>query len=111
MRIEPFMQFCDLPHLPGAKSFGGHILSHDFVEAALLLKENWQVWFAHDLEGSYEEAPQGMIENAQRDRRWCQGNLQHALLLFAKGLRGVSRIHLLMGIFGDLCSPLWLLFL
>ena len=111
IRTEPFMQGCDLPHLPGAKPFGGHILSHDFVEAALLVKENWQAWFAYDLEGSYEEAPQGMIENARRDRRWCQGNLQHAMLLFAKGLRGVSRIHLLMGIFGYLCSPLWLLFL
>jgi cellulose synthase/poly-beta-1,6-N-acetylglucosamine synthase-like glycosyltransferase len=54
----------------------------------LMLKENWQVWFAHELEGSYEEAPQGLIENAQRDRRWCQGNLQHGMVLFAKGLRG-----------------------
>ncbi|HWI57786.1 MAG TPA: glucans biosynthesis glucosyltransferase MdoH, partial [Bacillota bacterium] len=47
IRTEPFMQCCDLPQLPGAKPFGGHILSHDFVEAALLLKENWQVWFAY----------------------------------------------------------------
>jgi membrane glycosyltransferase len=111
IRTEPFMQYCDLPQLPGARPFGGQILSHDFVEAALLLKENWQVWFAYELEGSYEEVPQGMIENAQRDRRWCQGNLQHAMVLFARGLRGVSRIHLLLGIFGYLSSPLWLLFL
>ena len=111
IRTEPFMQYCDLPSLPGRKPFGGHILSHDFVEAALLLKENWQVWFAYDLEGSYEEMPQDIIGNAQRDRRWCQGNLQHALVLFARGLRGLSRIHLLMGIFGYLASPLWALFL
>lgn len=105
------MHYCDLPQLPGRKPFGGQILSHDFVEAALMLKENWQVWFAHELEGSYEEAPQGLIENAQRDRRWCQGNLQHGMVLFAKGLRGVSRIHLLLGIFGYLSGPLWLAFL
>jgi membrane glycosyltransferase len=111
IRTEPFMQNCDLPHLPGRKPFGGQILSHDFVEAALMLKENWQVWFAYDLEGSYEEQPQDIIENAQRDRRWCQGNLQHGLLLLARGLRGISRIHLLLGIFGYLASPLWLLFL
>ncbi len=111
IRTEPFMQCCDLPQLPGRKPFGGQILSHDFVEAALLLKENWNVWFAYDLEGSYEETPQGMIENAQRDRRWCQGNLQHGLLLLARGLRDVSRIHLLLGIFGYLASPLWLIFL
>jgi membrane glycosyltransferase len=111
IRTDPFMQYCDLPHLPGRKPFGGQILSHDFVEAALLVKENWQVWFAYDLEGSYEEIPQDIISNAQRDRRWCQGNLQHGLVLFGRGLRGISRIHLLQGIFGYLASPLWLLFL
>jgi membrane glycosyltransferase len=111
IRTEPFMQYCDLPQLPGRKPFGGQILSHDFVEAALMLRENWEVWFAYDLEGSYEEAPQAMIENAQRERRWCQGNLQHALVLFAKGLRGVSRLHLILGICGYLAGPLWLAFL
>ncbi|HEY5043392.1 MAG TPA: glucans biosynthesis glucosyltransferase MdoH, partial [Verrucomicrobiae bacterium] len=111
IRTEPFMQFCDLPQLPGRKPFGGQILSHDFVEAALMLRENWEVWLAYDLEGSYEEAPQALIENAQRERRWCQGNLQHSLVLFAKGLRGVSRLHLLLGIFGYLSGPLWLAFL
>jgi membrane glycosyltransferase len=111
IRTEPFMQFCDLPKLPGHKPFGGQILSHDFVEAALMLRENWEVWMAYDLEGSYEEAPQALIENAQRERRWCQGNLQHGLVLFAKGLRGVSRMHLILGIFGYIASPLWLAFL
>ncbi|HXR48787.1 MAG TPA: glucans biosynthesis glucosyltransferase MdoH [Candidatus Limnocylindrales bacterium] len=111
IRTEPFMQHCDLPQLPGQKPFGGQILSHDFVEAALLSRANWEVWLAYDLEGSYEEVPQGMIENAQRERRWCQGNLQHGLVLFAKGLRGVNRLHLLLGIFGYLAGPLWLVFL
>lgn len=111
IRTEPFMHYCDLPQLPGRKPFGGQILSHDFVEAALMLRENWQVWMAYDLEGSYEESPQGLIENAQRDRRWCQGNLQHGMVLFAKGLRGLSRVHLLLGIFGYLAGPLWLAFL
>jgi membrane glycosyltransferase len=111
IRTEPFMQCCDLPQLPGRKPFGGQILSHDFVEAALLSRENWEVWFAYDLEGSYEEAPQALIENAQRERRWCQGNLQHTLVLFAKGLRGVSRLHLILGVCGYLSGPLWLMFL
>jgi membrane glycosyltransferase len=111
IRVEPFMQFCDLPQLPGRKPLGGQILSHDFVEAALLSRENWEVWLAYDLEGSYEETPQTMIENARRDRRWCQGNLQHGLVLFAKGLRGVSRLHLALGVFCYLTGPLWLAFL
>jgi membrane glycosyltransferase len=111
IRTEPFIQLCDLPELPGRKPFGGQILSHDFVEAALLRKENWEVWFAGDLDGSYEEVPPGIIENAQRDRRWCQGNLQHFMVLFARGFRGVSRMHLSLGILGYLAGPLWLLFL
>jgi membrane glycosyltransferase len=111
VRTQPFMRYCDLPHLPGKKPFGGQILSHDFVEAALLVKNHWRVWLAYDLEESYEEIPQGLIEYAQRDRRWCQGNLQHILVLFGRGLRGVSRLHLLFGIFGYLSGPLWLLFL
>jgi membrane glycosyltransferase len=86
-------------------------LSHDFVEAALLLRENAQVWLAWQLDGSYEEAPPDMIENAKRDRRWCQGNMQHVMVLGARGLQGVSRLHLAQGIFGYLASPLWLAFL
>jgi membrane glycosyltransferase len=111
IRTAPFMKYCDLPQLPGKKPFGGQILSHDFVEAALMLKNHWQVWHAYDLEESYEECPQGLIEYAQRDRRWCQGNMQHILVVFARGLRGISRLHLLFGIFGFLGGPLWLLFL
>src|SRR5208283_811520 len=111
IRTEPFMQYCDLPQLPGRRPFGGQILSHDFVEAALLSRANWEVWLAYDLEGSYEEVPQGIIENARRERRWCQGNLQHGMVLFARGLRGVSRLHLMLGICGYLAGPLWLLFL
>jgi membrane glycosyltransferase len=111
IRTEPFMQHCDLPQLPGAKPLGGQILSHDFVEAALLLKANWEVWMAYDLEGSYEEGPPTMIENAARDRRWCQGNMQHGMVVWARGLRGGSRLHLALGILGYLASPLWLFFL
>jgi membrane glycosyltransferase len=111
LRLRPFMEHCDLPQLPGRKPFGGHILSHDFVEAGLLRRAGWEVWLAHDLEGSYEEGPQSLIDSAIRDRRWCQGNLQHSLLLFARGLRGKTRVHLANGILGYVASPLWLLFM
>ncbi len=111
LRLRPFMEHCDLPQLPGRKPFGGHILSHDFVEAGLLRRAGWEVWLAHDLGGSYEEGPQSLIDSAIRDRRWCQGNLQHGLLLFARGLRGKTRVHLANGILGYVASPLWLLFM
>ena len=98
IRVKPFVEHCDLPQLPGEKPFGGHILSHDFIEAALLRRAGWEVWLAADLDGSYEEGPQSLVDFALRDRRWCQGNLQHGMVLFARGLRGKSRVHLVNGI-------------
>jgi membrane glycosyltransferase len=111
IRVQPFMEHCCLPDLPGREPFGGRILSHDFVEAALMRKAGWQVWIAPDLEGSYEEGPPTLIDSAKRDRRWCQGNMQHNWLLFARGFRPVNRLHLFLGIMGYVASPLWLLFL
>jgi membrane glycosyltransferase len=111
IRVQPFMEHCSLPDLPGSEPFGGRILSHDFVEAALMRRAGWAVWLAHDIDGSYEEGPPTVIESAKRDRRWSQGNMQHAWLLTARGFRPANRFHLFMGVMAYLSSPLWLLFL
>jgi len=111
IRVRPFAAHCGLPHLPGREPFGGEILSHDFVEAALLRRAGWRCWLAYELNGSYEELPPTLIDFAKRDRRWCQGNLQHARLIAAKDWHPVSRLHFLMGVMSYLSSPLWLLFL
>jgi len=111
IRVQPFMEHCALPGLPGTEPFGGRILSHDFVEAALMRKAGWSVWLAPDIEGTYEESPPTLIDSAKRDRRWCQGNMQHTWLLFARGFRPANRFHLAMGIMAYVSSALWLLFL
>lgn len=111
IRVAPFIEHCSLPELPGAEPFGGRILSHDYVEAALMRRAGWSVWLAVDMEGSYEECPGNLIDFAKRDRRWLQGNLQHAWLVTARGLHAANRLHLALGILAYLASPLWLAFL
>ena len=111
IRTRAFAACAGLPHIGGGKPFGGHILSHDFVEAALLRRGGWAVRMAAHLEGSYEEAPPSLPDMAVRDRRWCQGNLQHAAVLPARGLHWVSRLHLARGILSYATAPLWLGFL
>ncbi|NIA67493.1 glucans biosynthesis glucosyltransferase MdoH [Pelagibius litoralis] len=111
IRLAPFMAHCGLPNLPGREPFGGEILSHDFVEAALLRRAGWEVWLADDLSGSFEEPPPTLIDHAKRDRRWCQGNLQHLRIVFAEGLKPLSRLHLGMGIMSYLSSVFWFLLL
>lgn len=109
IRTRAFAACGRLPRLAGKPPFGGHILSHDFVEAALLRRAGWGVRFDTDLASSFEEAPPSLIDVMIRDRRWCQGNLQHAAMMTAVGIRATNRLHMLSGILGYLSAPLWLL--
>lgn len=108
LRLTAFAGCAGLPHLPGRKPFGGHILSHDFVEAALLRRAGWTVRMAPLLGGSYEESPPTLTDLIARDRRWCQGNFQHLLVLPGRGLHWISRLHLLRGVCTYLTAPFWL---
>jgi len=111
VRVGPFMKYCALPHLSGGPPFGGEILSHDFVEAALMRRAGWGVWLAYELEGSYEELPPGLFEELERDKRWCQGNIQHLRLMFTKGFTFGHRLLFLNGNLFYFSSFLWLLLL
>jgi membrane glycosyltransferase len=111
IRTQAFAEQAGLPELSGRKPFGGHILSHDFVEAALIRRGGWAVHMLPALSGSYEEGPPSLTDLSIRDRRWCQGNLQHAAVLPARGLHWISRLHLLTGIGSYVTAPIWLLFL
>src|SRR6202035_5181474 len=111
IRVRAFRQDAGLPNLRGRKPFGGHILSHDFVEAALMRRGGGGGRMAATLGGRFEGCPPSLLDFAARDRRWCQGNLQHLAVLPARGLHWVSRLHLLTGIGSYLTAPLWLGFL
>ena len=111
IRVDAFKRFCHLPVLPGAAPRGGEILSHDFVEAALMLKNGFQVEVATDIHGSYEECPTTIRDFAQRDQRWCQGNMQHISLLLSEGLKPFSRMHFLTGILSYVSAPIWIAFM
>ncbi len=111
IRTRAFAKTCGLPSLPGRKPFGGDIMSHDFVEAALLRRAGWGVRMLPRLGGSYEGGPPTLPEMDKRDRRWCQGNLQHAAVIGTAGLHPISRVHMALGIAGYVASPLWLAYL
>ncbi|MDP5307262.1 glucans biosynthesis glucosyltransferase MdoH [Paracoccus spongiarum] len=108
IRVQAFAESCGLPRLPGRPPFGGTILSHDFVEAAALCRAGWKVRLDPDLRGSYEGCPPTLLDMAARERRWAQGNLQHARLFGMRGARAISRVHFAVGILGFLMSPIWL---
>ncbi len=108
IRVKAFADHAGLPTLSGKPPFGGHILSHDFVEAALIRRAGWSVYMLPNLTGSYEESPPSLIDLSVRDRRWCQGNLQHLRVIGAKGLTWSTRQHFATGVMAYLASPFWL---
>ncbi|WP_082524053.1 glucans biosynthesis glucosyltransferase MdoH [Methylobacterium sp. Leaf399] len=111
LRIEAFAQNAELPVLPGKAPLGGEILCHDIVEGALLRRAGWEVRLLPEMGGTWEEMPTNLVDLLGRERRWCQGNMQHLRVVGMPGLRGASRWHLAVGILSYLACPLWLAFL
>jgi membrane glycosyltransferase len=111
LRVEPFMRHCALAKLPGRGGLAGEILSHDFVEAAMMGRQGYEVWLVPDLGGSWEQSPSNLLDELQRDRRWCQGNLQNVRLVAEPGWRPAHRVMFSVGALSYLVAPLWLLFI
>ncbi|MEQ1713677.1 MAG: glucans biosynthesis glucosyltransferase MdoH, partial [Hyphomicrobium sp.] len=109
IRTVAFASAAGLPALPGRPPFGGHIMSHDFIEAVLLQRAGWGVHMAPSLAGSYEGMPPSLIDLVVRDRRWAQGNLQHLAIVSANGVTAMGRVHMLMGAAAYLVSAIWAL--
>ncbi|MFT8973052.1 glucans biosynthesis glucosyltransferase MdoH [Zymomonas mobilis] len=111
IRTQAFIEHCMLPDLPGKTPWGGKPLSHDIIEAALMARAGYEVWFLPDMNGSYEEIPANLLGFLIRERRWMQGNLQHARFFFIEGLHSIHRENFINGFMGYLSAPLWAMFL
>ena len=107
VRIKPFTENCDLPVLPGTPPLGGHVLSHDQVEAVLMRRAGYEVRVMPVEGGSYEDNPPDALAFIVRDVRWCQGNMQYVKLLNLPGLKPVSRFQLLWAVLMFIGIPAW----
>ena len=108
LRVAPFTAHCHLPVLPGGPPLGGHVLSHDQVEAVLMRRAGFEVRVLPVEDGSWEENPPALPEFIRRDLRWCQGNMQYLKLLGLRDLLPVSRIQLVLAIAMYFGSLAWL---
>ncbi len=109
VRIKPFVDHCALPMLPGEPPLGGHILSHDQVEATLMRRAGYEVRVMPTECGSYEDNPPDALEFIRRDVRWCQGNMQYVALFNLPGLLPVSRFQLIWAVLMFVGVPAWTL--
>ncbi len=109
LRVAPFKAHCDLPVLPGGPPLGGHILSHDQVEAVLMRRAGYEVRVAPVEGESWEDNPVTLLDFMKREQRWCNGNMQYWRLLGLPGLPPTSRFQLLQAIMMYLAPPAWML--
>jgi membrane glycosyltransferase len=107
IRLKPFMEHCRLPLLAGKPPLGGHILSHDQIEAAFMRRAGYEVRVLPEECGSWDDNPPTVLEFIRRDLRWCQGNIQYMKLLGEPGLHAVSRFQLVWAILMFLSIPAW----
>ncbi|MBY8975269.1 glucans biosynthesis glucosyltransferase MdoH [Rhodobacteraceae bacterium NNCM2] len=109
IRVKPFRRFCRLPILPGKPPLGGHMLSHDQVEAVMIRRAGYEVRVMPVETESYEDNPPTLMDFTKRDLRWCQGNMQYWRILGMRGLRPVSRFQIFAAIMMYIGAPAWML--
>ncbi|HLK81564.1 MAG TPA: glucans biosynthesis glucosyltransferase MdoH [Xanthobacteraceae bacterium] len=108
LRLKPFTAHCHIPPLPEGGPLGGHILSHDQIEAVLMRRAGYEVRVLPEEHLGWEENPPTLLEFIRRDIRWCQGNMQYWRFLMLPGLKFVSRYQLAFAILMFLGSPAWM---
>jgi membrane glycosyltransferase len=105
VRVAPFTDFCKLPVLPGKPPFGGPILSHDQVEAAMMRRAGFEARVLPREDGSYEDNPPALLDFVRRDLRWCNGNLQYFKIISLPALLPATRANIAMAIQMFFVSP------
>jgi membrane glycosyltransferase len=108
LRLAPFIAHCHIPPLPEGGVLGGHILSHDQLEAVLMRRAGYEVCALPEESLGWEENPPTLLEFIRRDLRWCQGNMQYLRFVALPGLRPVSRYQLVFALLMFLGSPAWI---
>jgi membrane glycosyltransferase len=108
IRLAPFIEHCHIPKLPEGGVLGGHVLSHDQIEATLMRRAGYDVRVLPEEDLGWEENPPTLIEFIRRDQRWCQGTLQYSHFLFMPGMKFVSRFQLAFAMLMFLGSPAWI---
>jgi membrane glycosyltransferase len=111
IRARAFHEHCRLPVLTGDGPLGGHIMSHDQVEAVLMRRGGYHVRVLVEEGESWEENPPTLPDFIRRELRWCQGNFQYARLLGWPGLKPLSRVQLLLAILMYVGAPAWMAFI
>ena len=108
IRLAPFIAHCHLPPREGGGALGGHILSHDQLEAVLMRRAGYEVRVLPEEDLGWEENPTTLLEFIRRDLRWCQGNMQYWPYIVLPGLKLVSRYQLVLWVLMFLSSPAWI---
>lgn len=96
IRIEPFIKHCALPTLSGSRPWGGKPLSHDYIEATLMVGAGYEVWMLPELQ-SFEEFPPNLIDALKREQRWMQGNFQYLRVVMSEKIIGLHKYLLING--------------
>ncbi|TVQ56194.1 MAG: glucans biosynthesis glucosyltransferase MdoH [Rhodobacteraceae bacterium] len=109
IRTAPFKAKCRLPVLPGEPPLGGHILSHDQIEAALMRRAGFETRVLPVETESYEDNPPTFLDFIKRDHRWCNGNMQYFGLLGLSGLKPLSRFQIIAAVAMYFGGPAWML--
>ena len=108
IRLAPFIEHCHLPPRAGSGPLGGHIMSHDQLEAVLMRRAGYEVRVLPEEDLGWEENPVTLLEFIRRDLRSCQGNMRYWPFIALPGLKPVSRYQLVLWVFMFLSSPAWI---